>query len=114
MVKSRLVFVLLVIAGGLFFLGCRSGTELKASAASQGENAYDLTNVQAVEDVIGHLKTRGMWTTIRAGSHGPLFTVKSMDGEEILATNLSEEELAHAFPELEFVLNRGLAIWAGD
>ena len=62
--------------------------------------------------VIGHLKTRDKLITIRTGSDGPLYTVKSKDGT-VLAVNLPAEDLYAMFPELKDLMERGIADWAG-
>jgi hypothetical protein len=65
--------------------------------------------------VIGHLKTRDKLITIRTGSHGPVYTVKSEDGT-VLAVNLPASEISARFPDLKGIVERGVArgrVWAG-
>jgi hypothetical protein len=61
---------------------------------------------------IGHLKTRDKVLTIRTGPDGPLYTVKSADGN-VLAAGLSPTDLSTRFPELKDMVERGIADWAG-
>ena len=62
--------------------------------------------------VIGHLKTRDKFLTIRTGPDGPLYTVKSKDGRT-LAVDLPGADLSAKFPELKDVVEGGIADWAG-
>ena len=57
--------------------------------------------------VIGHLETRDKKITIRTGSDGPLYTVKSESGK-ILAVDLPAGELSDRFPELKDIVERGI------
>jgi hypothetical protein len=58
--------------------------------------------------VIGYLKTRDKVITIPVGTAGPLYTVTSKDGKT-LAVDLPPSGLAARFPELNGVLNEGIA-----
>ncbi len=51
--------------------------------------------------------------TIRSGSNGPLYTVKSKDGT-VLAVDLPAGEVVARFPDLKTVVDRGVAghVWA--
>ncbi len=60
------------------------------------------------DPVVGHLKTRDKFITIRTGPDGPLYTVRSRSGE-VLAVDLSATELSAKFPQLGRMLERGLA-----
>ena len=65
--------------------------------------------------VIGHLETRDQVITIAAGPDGPLYTIKSKEGQ-LIALNLSGKELATRFPALHEKIEKSLAepkIWAG-
>jgi len=57
--------------------------------------------------VIGHLETRDRMITVRTGSDGPLYTVKSESGK-ILAVDLPAGELSDRFPELKDVVEHGI------
>ena len=58
--------------------------------------------------VIGHLHARDKIVTITSGSDGPVFSVKSSNGDK-LADLLSIYELIARFPDLENVVKRGIA-----
>ncbi len=58
--------------------------------------------------VIGHIQTRDKTITIRSGSDGPLYTVKSVDGK-VLAVDLSLDDLYAEFPDLKEIVENGLA-----
>ena len=58
--------------------------------------------------MIGHLKTRDKTITTMTGPNGPLYTVKTANGE-VLAEQLPEDELYSKFPELKEVVERALA-----
>ena len=58
--------------------------------------------------VIGHLHARDKIVTISSGVSGPIYSVKSLDGN-ILAELLSIYELYSQFPSLEEVVKRGIA-----
>ena len=58
--------------------------------------------------VLGHLKTKDKFITIRTGPDGPLYTVKSKDGKT-LAMDLPAEKLYAEFPELKDVLEQCIA-----
>jgi hypothetical protein len=62
--------------------------------------------------VVGHVRTRDATVTIRAGADGPLYTVRSPEGE-ILVAGVTGEELAARFPGLGEVVEHGVADWAG-
>lgn len=67
------------------------------------------------EAVIGHLETRDQVISITTGPDGPLYTIRSDEGEEI-ATHLTKEELATRFPDLHEKIEKSMAdpkIWAG-
>ena len=70
---------------------------------------------QSKGSVIGRLKTRDQVITITAGPDGPLYTIESKEGE-LIAINISGEELASRFPDLHEKLEKSLAdkkLWAG-
>lgn len=58
--------------------------------------------------VIGHLKTRDKILTIRSGTDGPLYTVKSKDGK-LLAVDLPTKDLYAEFPDLKKIVESGFA-----
>jgi hypothetical protein len=58
--------------------------------------------------VIGKIHTRDKILIIRSGAHGPLYTVKSRDGD-LLAADLNIAELNAKFPELKEIAEKGLA-----
>jgi hypothetical protein len=65
--------------------------------------------------VIGHLKTRDQVISITTGPDGPLYTIRSKEGQEI-AIHLTKEELATRFPDLHEKIEKSMAdpkIWAG-
>jgi hypothetical protein len=65
--------------------------------------------------VIGSLKTRDQVITITVGPDGPLYTIKSKEGD-VIALNISGEELASRFPDLHEKMEKSLAdskLWAG-
>jgi len=77
------------------------------TAASNPES--NVFSAQTGDDaVIGHLQTKDKIVTIRSDTDGPLYTVKSKDGE-ILAIDLTTEDLYAEFPELKNIIENGLA-----
>jgi hypothetical protein len=65
--------------------------------------------------VIGRLETRDQVIMITAGPDGPLYTIKSKEGQ-LVALNLSGKELAIRFPALHETMEKSLAdpkLWAG-
>lgn len=81
------------------------------SPAAQAQPATH-TAPQNPGPVVGHLKTRDKLITIRTGPNGPLYTVKSHDGQTI-AADLPATELSAKFPDLKQVVELGTADWAG-
>ena len=99
MIARRVVAALLIVDACLCFAGCLSPTRAQDSAAPD-------------QVVIGHLKTADKSVTIHVGPNGPFYTVTSKAGE-VLAFNLSTRELSEKFPELQDVVEKGIADWAG-
>jgi len=92
----------------------RGQTAPVASAPPPALQARPVPNAAQHSDgpIVGHLKTRDKLITMRSGSDGPLYTVKSEDGT-VLAVDLAGEDLSAKFPELKNVVERGIADWAG-
>jgi len=99
MCARKVITLLLIAASCLCFAGCRSPNDAQDSTARESA-------------VIGHLQTIDKFITIRTGPDGPLYTVKS-DSGKVLAVDLSIRELSAKFPELEAVVEKGVANWAG-
>ena len=86
-------------------------------AAPENETVVPQTKEGEQPDgtVIGHLKTRDQVITITTSPKGPLYTIRSKEGQEI-AIHLTKEELATRFPVLHEKIEKSLAdpkIWAG-
>ena len=73
-------------------------------------NPADNTPTDQIEEgaVIGYIQTRDKTITIRSGSDGPLYTVKSIDGK-VLAVDLPLDDLYAEFPDLKEIVENGLA-----
>jgi len=112
-----------LVAIVLAVVGCRQTAETH-QAASEPETVAPTPTPSAIHAgpaprtapssgyIVGHLKTRDKLITIRTGTDGPLYTVKSEDGT-VLAVDLPAEELSAKFPELRGVVEQGIADWAG-
>jgi hypothetical protein len=116
MIAGRIASISLIVLGCLCLIGCSKGTiakepyimhetkgnmtEAKDSKSSKDMSCYP---------VIGHLRTKNKFITIRTGPNGPLYTVEAKDGK-ILAENLPAEKLYAEFPELKNVLEQGIAV----
>lgn len=57
---------------------------------------------------VGTLKTNDRIVEIHTGEHGPLYTVKTLNGE-LLGRHLSLEMLSQNFPALGKLVERGVA-----
>jgi hypothetical protein len=119
-IRKKVLSILLV--GGVFSLnGLRAFADDEPATSSQATPEEEIVVFQPEEgeqtkgSIIGRLKTRDRVITITSGSDGPLYTIESKDGE-MIATNLSGEELATRFPALYEKIEKSLAdpkIWAG-
>ena len=128
MISRRTTFALLIVAGYLFLAGCHH-TESSPVSTARCPTVATESNARIAEPedtgpsretsgnyVIGHLKTRDKIITIRTGRDGPLYTVKTKEGN-ILAVGLMTSEISSKFPELEELVKHGLAepdAWAGS
>ena len=117
MARSKLA---LLIAVGFFCLtGCKeesTDTPTAVAPPAIAETKVDASEPEQSEPsaktpanpVIGHLEMKDKLITIRTGSAGPLYTVKSKDGK-VLAEDLDPAELSAKFPELKDVVEQGVA-----
>jgi len=63
----------------------------------------------AKPSIIGHIATRNVRVTIRNGSKGPVYELRSKDGRTILANELTPDQL-HAYdPKLHAIVDRAMA-----
>lgn len=117
----KMVFSILVIVGVFSINGLREFAADEPATSSQGTPEDEIVVFQPEEgkqtkgSVIGRLKTRDLVITITTGPDGPLYTIESKEGE-LIAPNLSGEELASRFPTLYEKIEKSLAdpkIWAG-
>ncbi len=92
--------------------GCRQTGNSFSSGTMANPAASPSAEQESSGPIVSHLKTRDKLITIRAGSEGPMYTVKSED-ETVLAADLPAEELYAKFPELKGAVERGIANWAG-
>jgi hypothetical protein len=116
MMNLRTISVLLMVVGCLS--ACQPKSARDSSAAQQPVIAKpeviseprqsDPSDKASGNPVVGHLKTRDNFITIRTGPDGPLYTVKSKSGR-VLAVDLSATELSAKFPDLGKMVERGLA-----
>jgi len=67
------------------------------------------TRQPAAGSVVAHLETRDKLITIRTGSEGPLYTVRTKGGTT-LAIDLSSDQLLARFPFLHRMLEQGVAV----
>lgn len=124
MIAKRTISTLLILTGFLCLAGCRH-PQTALDATVRPSTIFTPPKVTVAEPkhieppretsanpAIGHLKTRDKLITIRIGSDGPVYTIKTEDGT-ILAVDLPEKELSAKFPELKDVVERGIADWAG-
>jgi hypothetical protein len=96
--------VSVVLALFLTSTGC-----LQTAVRPKTEPASAVTlQQQGDRPVIVHLATRDKVITIMSGADGPVFTVKTKDGE-VLGEGLSEEALYAKFPGIEKVVNDSYA-----
>ena len=124
MMTARTILALSIATECFYLAGCRDESTDTATAvappvisetkvvASEPQQS-GLSAKTPANPVIGHLKMRDKLITIRTGSVGPLYTVKSEDGK-VLAVDLDSAELSARFPELKDVVERGFADWAGN
>lgn len=127
MITRRMISALLIGAACQWFAGCRktksspNSTTRETTVAT--ESRVPIAEPQGIAPsgessgnlVIGHLKTRDKFITIRSGADGPLYTIKSDDGT-VLAVDIPSAEISGRFPDLKDVLERGIAGtvgWAG-
>lgn len=119
---KRIRVALVVVLFSLASVGCRqvvaprramgsAGPE-QTRGKSTGPREATPASQLGSEVVIGHLKTCDKRITIRMGGSRLLYTVKSEDGT-VLATDVTEEELAATFPALKDMVEGGIADWAG-
>ncbi len=107
----RLVLAAAAIGGGCRHAQVPQQTGVPKANTPMQPEVTTLERVEAREEggtVIGHLKTRGKMITIRTGPDGPQYTVKSDDGR-VLAVNLDQDQLSARFPDLNAILEDGLA-----
>ncbi len=122
MMATRKTMLIILLIVGVFSVSGFSELAADEQATSSQVTPEEETVVFEPEEgersegsVIGHLKTRDQVITITAGPDGPLYTIKSKEGE-LIASNLSGEELASRFPDLHEKIEKSLAdpkIWAG-
>jgi hypothetical protein len=121
MFVRKMVFSILLIVGVFSINGLRELAADEPATSSQGTPEDEIVVFQPEEgkqtegSVIGRLKTRDRVITITSGPDGPLYTIESKEGE-LIAPNLSGEELATRFPALYEKIEKSLAdpkIWAG-
>jgi hypothetical protein len=106
----------LIVLGCLCLIGNSKGTIAKepyVMPETKG-NVTEANDSKLSKDVpgypvIGHLRTKDKFITIRTGPNGPLYTVETKDGK-ILAVNLPAEKICAEFPELKYVLEQGIAV----
>ncbi|MDB9822292.1 hypothetical protein OAC89_01150 [Deltaproteobacteria bacterium] len=103
MIAKRIISAFLIVIGCMWLAG--------SSVAAAETEKLVISSERAHGPVIGHLKTRDKLITIRLGSDGPLYTVKSHDGK-VIAMDLPADELYAQFPELKDMVERGIAGWA--
>lgn len=117
----KTVLSIFLIIGVLSVNGFSKLAADEQTTSSQGTSEDEMVVFQPVEgkktegSVIGRLKTRDRVITITSGPDGPLYTIESKEGE-LIAANLSGEELATRFPALYKKIEKSLAdpkIWAG-
>lgn len=105
-VETFLVAVILVVSVQLAFSQQKpssTGPTIPASPAKQSSGPA--TNRQATADfpIIGHVEKQDRTITIKAGTNGTIYTVKSADGKT-LYDNVTLEQLRAQAPDLhEFV-----------
>jgi hypothetical protein len=117
MILKRTASIILIILGCLCIIGYSEGilarektydTEVKGDVteAKDSKSSKDVSGYA----IIGHVRTKNNFITIRTGPDGPLYTVETNDGK-ILAVNLSAEKLYAEFPEFRSILEQGIAIY---
>ncbi|MFC1606689.1 hypothetical protein ACFL47_01860 [Candidatus Latescibacterota bacterium] len=114
--KALLVVVLLIL------LGCsHTGVPGEIAGRSQsqpyvegGGKMFDSIDINTFP-VLGHLKTRDKFITIRCGAGGPYYTIKDHDGNTI-SVNIPDSKLRAKFPWIHGIMEGGVAkdvSWAG-
>lgn len=102
--------VVVVTAVQCLFLGGCSGVSRQAGTGSPGDatsstrsatadTAGKRTKAAGARPTILHLKMRDKWITVKAGPDGPVYFVKTKDGE-VLADGLSAAEMRAQHPKL--------------
>ena len=119
-IRKAVLSILLIV--GVLSINGFSGLNADEKANSSQEMSEEEMIVfepeegeKSIGSVIGRLKTRDQVITITAGPDGPLYTIESKEGE-LIATNISGEELASRFPDLHEKIEKSLAdskLWAG-
>ena len=106
---------ILVIIGvaELALAGCVFGGECRVGAATNSVPPSVVAPkaqapVGGPYTVIGYLEGRGRVITIKSSPHGTVYTVATTDGK-VLHENLSAEQLRAKAPELQDLVNRGVA-----
>ncbi len=117
---ARSISILLIVLGCLSLAGYRHPKSSQASSArtpsvvTEAKTETTLPKDSGPSEqasggsVIGRLKTRDKFITIRTGADGPLYTVKSKEGKT-LAMDIPAAQLSARFPELKDVVERGIA-----
>ncbi len=108
MLMDRLLSAVLVAVVICSVRGCQKPTAPQASPARAAPATQPRPRGSADGPVIGYLKTRDKVVTIRAGAEGPLYTITSKDGQ-VLAANSPASALAADFPDLNGIVNEGIA-----
>ena len=84
----------------------QSMSEEETTAPGSIQNA--MSEKSSGKAVIGQIRTKDKVLIIRSGADGPLYTVKSREGN-FLAADINAEELNEKYPELKEIAEKGLA-----
>jgi hypothetical protein len=115
-ILALFIFITVILVSGLVGLAAdEPATSPQAMQEEEAVVSQAKEGEQPDGTLIGHLETRDQVISITAGPGGPLYTIRSNEGQEI-AMHLTEEELAARFPDLHEQIEKSMAdpkIWAG-
>ena len=103
--------VIAALVAGVCLAGCaqRSATSVGEDLGTMADRREELpAGLVTSLPAIGHLRTRDKIITILSGEGGPVYTIRTKEGE-VLFRELSREDLAAEVPEVHWLIKSALA-----
>jgi hypothetical protein len=95
--------------GGIVAAVMAEDTGSKATSQEKsGTHKGIVTTASKPYAIIGHLESKNRRITIAAGPHGPLYTIKTKEGQ-VLATRIDEKSLQAKYPDIYAEMKTGVA-----